>query len=216
VGVDPAEDVDPAESTDAHQHHHHPAGNGPFKGITGYLVGLSFLFGRTKDARLACDLTEVGAGDDVVDIGCGPGVALREARRRGAACTGVDPAPAMLRLGRTVSSRDITYVDGTAEALPLPDGSASVAWSLATAHHWADVDQGLAEARRVLRPDGRLLILEHHSTPGAKGHARHGLTDQQAAAFAAACTAAGFADVRVEEHEGRRGPALAVLAVRPD
>ena len=208
--------MDPAESPDAHQHHHHPAGNGPFQGLSGYLLGLSFLFGRKKDARLACDLTKVGAGDDVVDVGCGPGVALREARRRGAGCTGVDPAPAMLRLGRMVSSGDIVYIDGTAEALPPADGSASVVWSLATAHHWADIAQGLAEARRVLRPDGRLLILEHHTIPGAKGHARHGLTDQQGAAFARACAAAGFGDVRVEEHEGRRGPALAVLAVRPD
>ncbi len=204
--------MDHAESTEAHHHH---VGNGPFQGFTGYLVGLSFLFGRKKEARLACDLTQVAAGDAVLDIGCGPGVALREARRRGAICTGVDPAPPMLRLGRLASRRDITYTRGTAEALPLPDASASVVWSLATAHHWADIEQGLAEARRVLRPDGRLLILEHHSTPGAKGHAWHGLTDEQAGKVAAACRAAGFTDVRVEEHEGRHGPALAVLAVRP-
>ncbi len=202
--------------TPGDEHHHgHYAGQQPFYGFSGFILGLTFLFGRKKEARLACDLTGVGAGDDVVDIGCGPGVALREARRRGATGTGVDPAPPMLRLGRLVSSRDITYVGGTAEALPLQDGSASVAWSLATAHHWDDVEQGLAEIRRVLRPGGRLLVLEHRVTPGAKGHARHGWTDEGAATFAALCGAAGFADARVEQHEGRHGPALAVLAVRP-
>ena len=206
------------EDTDApgDQHHHgHNAGHQPFHGVSGFMLGLTFLFGRSKDAVLAADLTGIGAGDDVVDVGCGPGVAFREARRRGATVTGVDPAPPMLRLGRLVSRRDVTYLEGTAEALPLPDGSASVAWSLATAHHWDDVEQGLAEVRRVLRPDGRLLVLEHRVTPGAKGHARHGWTDEGAAAFAALCGAAGFTDAHVEQHEGRHGPALAVLAVRP-
>ena len=203
-----------SDGQDEH-HHGHYAGDQPFCGFGGFVLGLTFLFGRKKDARLACDLTAVGSGDDVVDIGCGPGVALREARRRGATCTGVDPASPMLRLGRLVSSGAITYVEGTAEALPLSDGSASVAWSLATAHHWADVEQGLAEIRRVLRPEGRLLVLEHRVTPGAKGHARHGWNDEGAAAFAAVCGAAGLTDAHVEQHEGRHGPALAVLAVRP-
>ncbi len=204
---------------DAHRHllvHH--AGHQPFDGLSGYLLGLTFLVGRKKDARLACDLTAVGPGDDVLDIGCGPGMALREARRRGATCTGVDPAAPMLRLGRIVSrlgGPHITYLEGSAEALPLPDGSATVVWSLATAHHWADVERGLAEARRVLRPGGRLLVLERHVTPGATGLASHGFTDDGAARFAAATTAAGFVDARVEQHEGRRGPALAVLATRP-
>jgi SAM-dependent methyltransferase len=204
----------PGEDHDAH-HHGRYAGHQPFYGFSGFILGLTFLFGRKKEARLACDLTGVGAGDDVLDIGCGPGGALREARRRGASCTGVDPAAPMLRLGRLVSSRDISYAEGTAEALPLRDGSASVAWSLATAHHWADVEQGLAEIRRVLRPEGRLLILEHRVIPGATGHPRHGWNDEGAATFAAVCSAAGFSDAHVEQHEGRHGPALALLAVRP-
>lgn len=55
----------------------------------------------------------------------------------------------MLRVARalTRASRSDTatvrYQDGTAEALPLPDGSATVAWSLATVHHWHDLDAGL-------------------------------------------------------------------------
>ena len=205
------------EHTDASDEHHHGhrAGRRPFHGCSGFILGLTFLFGGNEDARLACQLTGVGAGDDVVDIGCGPGVALREARRRGASGTGVDPAPPMLRLGRLVSGRDIAYVEGTAEALPLRDGSASVAWSLATAHHWADAEQGLAEIRRVLRPEGRLLVLEHRVAPGAEGHARRGWTDEDAATFAGLCGAAGFTGGRVEQHEARHGPALAVLAVRP-
>ena len=176
-----------------HEHHHgHYAGHQPFYGFSGFVLGLTFLVGRKKDARLACDLTGVGAGDDVVDIGCGPGVALRQARRRGAGATGVDPAPPMLLLGRLVSSRAITYVAGTAEALPLQDGSASVAWSLATAHHWDDVEQGLAEIRRVLRPGGRLLVLEHRVTPAPRATPGTDGAMRGRATFAALCGTAGF------------------------
>ncbi|HEX6417129.1 MAG TPA: hypothetical protein VFZ77_01485 [Acidimicrobiales bacterium] len=46
------------------------------------------------DADLAISLTGTGPGDDVVDIGCGPGVAVRRAAARGgASVTGVDPRP---------------------------------------------------------------------------------------------------------------------------
>ena len=54
--------------------------------------------GRGAVGRFAADLTVGLAVDQVVDLGCGPGVAAREAARRGARVTGVDPAPVMLRL----------------------------------------------------------------------------------------------------------------------
>ena len=48
----------------------------------------------------------------------------------------------MLRLARRLTRRRdrITLRQGTAEALPLPDGSATVLWSIATVHHWSDLD----------------------------------------------------------------------------
>jgi ubiquinone/menaquinone biosynthesis C-methylase UbiE len=44
------------------------------------------------------------------------------------------------------------HVEGVVEAIPLQDGSASIVWSIATVHHWGDIDGGLREARRVLLP----------------------------------------------------------------
>jgi SAM-dependent methyltransferase len=52
----------------------------------------------------------------------------------------------------------VRYLPGSAEALPLADDSADVVWSLATVHHWRDLDRGLAETRRVLRRPGRLAL----------------------------------------------------------
>ena len=101
-------------------------------------------------ARLAADLASVSRGDHVVDVGCGPGTAAREAARRRHASPGRSghrDAPA----GPGLVTRDraaIDWAEGTAERLPQPDASATVVWSLATVHHWKDVTAGLAEARR--------------------------------------------------------------------
>ena len=184
----------------------HHADHPGFSGVTGAIVGLVLLWMGRANARLACDVTKVSAGDRVVDIGCGPGGAAREAARRGARVTGIDPAPVMLRLARAFTREvGIEWVEGTAESVPLPDGSATVLWSLATVHHWQDVDQGLGEARRLLESGGRLLAVERQTQPGATGLASHGWTQQQAESFAAQCRTSGFTEVTVGQHgPGRR------------
>ena len=106
----------------------------------------------------------------------------------------------------------VRYQEGTAEAQPLPDGSATVAWSLATVHHWHDLDTGLNEARRVLHPSGRFLAIERQVEPGATGHASHGWTDQQAHLFVQRCRTAGFTNISIDRHQPGRRPVLSVLA----
>jgi ubiquinone/menaquinone biosynthesis C-methylase UbiE len=187
-----------------------------FTGATGLLCALVMLvMGRAK-ARLATDVASVSEADHVVDIGCGPGTAVRAAARRGASVTGVDPARVMLRVARALTRdrADITWADGSAENLPLPDGSVTVAWSLATVHHWKDVTASLAEAHRVLAPGGRLLAIERQVRPDATGLASHGWTEQQAESFAAQCRTAGFGDLQIKKHGTGRGAVWAVSGVR--
>jgi ubiquinone/menaquinone biosynthesis C-methylase UbiE len=194
-------------------HHAHHA---PFAGITGLLAALSMTVGRDGDARLAAELSGLAAGDRVVDVGCGPGVAARHAATLGADVTGVDPAAVMRRVARLTTRRsNVRYVDGTAESLPLAEASTDIVWSLATVHHWADVDAGLDEARRVLRAGGRLVAIERHAEPGARGHASHGWTDDQANEFAARCRAHGFGPVRVGHHRDGRRSTISVTATAP-
>jgi ubiquinone/menaquinone biosynthesis C-methylase UbiE len=82
-------------------------------------------FGRKGDAQLAVRLSCMRSGDRVVDVGCGPGVAVRYAAGRGATVTGVDPARVMLRVARlfTRSPREVRYTYGSAEEIPLPENS---------------------------------------------------------------------------------------------
>jgi ubiquinone/menaquinone biosynthesis C-methylase UbiE len=183
-----------------------------FSGFAGLLGALSMSFGRDGDARFAAGLGSVGPNDAVVDIGCGPGVAVRYAAGLGASCVGVDPAAVMLRTARRLTrSSSVQYLEGTAEALPIADASVSVAWSIATVHHWNSIDQGLGEVRRVLRSGGCFIAIERLTHAGATGHASHGWTDEQAQSFADACHEHGFIDVRIEH--GQRNSRQALVAV---
>lgn len=163
--------------------------------------------GRGGIARMVADASRAGAGDHVVDVGCGPGTAAREAARRGATVTGIDPSAISLALARRLTRRALTgveYRSGTAESIPLPDGAATVAWSISSAHHWSDRGAAIVELYRVLAPGGRLVVAEHRVADGARGLAAHGLAAERAEEFAAQLRGAGFADVAVAERGGRR------------
>jgi ubiquinone/menaquinone biosynthesis C-methylase UbiE len=184
--------------------HHGPA-------HTGYrlLTAISMTVGRGPAARTVAALAGLCPQDKVVDIGCGPGTAARTAARRCAAVTAVDPAPEMLRLGRWVTAArritNVTFCQGGAEALPLPDASVTVAWALSSVHHWPDRAAGLAETARVLAPAGRILLAERLVKPGARGHSAYGLSREQASNLAADLAAAGFTGVSCDTSQiGRR------------
>ncbi|MBV5244628.1 MULTISPECIES: class I SAM-dependent methyltransferase [Mycolicibacterium] len=193
-------------------HGDHPG----FSGLTGQLCAVAFLLTGRETGRLAADLTAVSATDHVLDIGCGPGNACRIAAARGARVTGVDPSAAMLRVARIVTrGASVTWVKGGAEALPVPDAAATVAWALATVHHWPDVDAGLAEIHRALGPGARFLAVERQAEPFATGISSHGWTGAQAETFAAMCESAGLTAVRVGSGRAGKRRVWTVHATRP-
>jgi SAM-dependent methyltransferase len=97
-------------------------------------------------------LEPVGAGARVLDVGAGTGKLTRVLVAAGHRVTAVDPDPGMLaELRRAVPG--MTALDGTGEALPVPDGTAD-AVVVAQAWHWMDHAAAAAEFARALRPGG--------------------------------------------------------------
>lgn len=100
----------------------------------------------------------------VLDVGCGTGnlLPLLEAPGyRMQEYVGVDLSPEMLRVARSKPSHvPAGWITADAARLPLPDSSFDIAVSASALHYWDDVDAALAEIRRVLRPDGHLLLLD--------------------------------------------------------
>ncbi len=199
----------PTEHLPIPNHHADHAG---FRGLSGLAAAVSFLGGRDSDAHLAARLVGLAPADRVVDIGCGPGVAARHAASIGAKVIGVDPAAVMLRVARWRRTKGVTWRIGAAEDLPVDDRWATVAWSLATVHHWKNIEAGLDEVARILAPGGRFTVLERRISQDATGHASHGWTDAQADSFAARCVAHGLVDVTTSSDNTTRGSILTVTA----
>ena len=104
-------------------------------------------------------LLEHGGVDvvDVVDVGAGTGKLTRALLGEGRRVTAIDPDPEMLAVLATALP-EVTTGLGTAESLPLADGSADLV-TLGQAWHWVDPVAASAEIGRVLRPAGALALL---------------------------------------------------------
>ncbi len=96
----------------------------------------------------------LGPGTHVLDVGAGTGKLARLLLPTGAHVTGIEPVPDM-RAAFMRALPGTPILDGTAEALPVPDASVD-AVVVGTAFHWFDGVEALREARRVLRPGGAL------------------------------------------------------------
>jgi SAM-dependent methyltransferase len=96
-----------------------------------------------------------GAGP-VLDLGCGRGYWMEHLGRRGVPAVGVEHDPERARL----AGRFGPVVAGDGARLPLAGASVGLVWCLHVLHHLPDPAGVLAEARRVLRPGGALILAE--------------------------------------------------------
>ncbi|GAB2889031.1 class I SAM-dependent methyltransferase [Streptomyces mayteni] len=103
------------------------------------------------------------AGRRILDAGCGAGVLSAALRDRGAVVTGIDGSAGMLALARRRlgDDADLRVVD-LSDPLPFADGAFDDVVASLVLHYLEDWGPTLAEMRRVLRPDGRLIASVHH------------------------------------------------------
>jgi SAM-dependent methyltransferase len=101
------------------------------------------------------------SGLDIVDVGCGEGHLTRALAALGARVTGCDPFISETSWSAH-GSGSYRSVKAGADALPMPDAAADLVLFVFSLHHVpaAKLDAALSEARRVLRPSGRLYVAE--------------------------------------------------------
>ena len=157
--------------------------------------------GRSAQVRKRlANVTQVRVGDAMLDVGCGTGdLALQLAQRVGArgSVTGIDPSPEMIARAQQKAQRRQIAVDfrqEPAEALSFPDNTFDGVVSSLVFHHLPDElkHQAVQNIARVLKPGGRLTIIDFMNTAGQMGG--HGGVAAGAPTFMYLLQQMGFVD----------------------
>jgi SAM-dependent methyltransferase len=177
------------------------------------------VFYRSRDVirrrALVADALAAQPGDDVLDVGCGPGFYLEDLLEvvGDGSVTGVDASAAMLAVAKRKVGDRARLLEGTATKLPVEAQSFDRVFSVQVLEYVEDVSAALAELRRVLRPGGHLVLWDvdwstvswHSSDPARMARMleawdRHLADPLLPRTLAARLRDAGFTDVGREAH----------------
>jgi SAM-dependent methyltransferase len=171
------------------------------RGFVGWLVGWEMALRSSNRQRnvWAVGLLGVEPTDHVLEIGFGPGIAIRELSRRatqGLVC-GVDHSAVMVRQATrrnaaAVRARRVDLRLGAAEQLPTFTEPFDKVLAVNNMGMWHAPDEGLQALHRRMRPGGRIAIVSQPRCPGATAET----TVAAGRAIAARLTAAGFTRIR--------------------
>jgi ArsR family transcriptional regulator len=154
---------------------------------------------------------------DVADIACGEGYLSVESAQWARRVVGIDRSADVLKRAKALAERrgvkNITWKRGDMEKLPLDSSSVDVALLSQALHHAADPRHAVAEAVRVLRPGGRVLVLDlrEHDEEWVRdrvGDRWLGFSDDQLQQF---LTGAGLTNVQVKVGSRLPGDPFTVL-----
>jgi ubiquinone/menaquinone biosynthesis C-methylase UbiE/DNA-binding transcriptional ArsR family regulator len=165
--------------------------------------GEQILPGRTWEGLVRA-LLRLAPRARYVDIGVGDGLLTLMLAEVAETVTAVDISPQMLdqlhKRAERKGIKNLVTVEGELEALPLPDASFDVAVLSQALHHAARPELALAEARRVLVPGGRLLVIDllAHTEDWVREKLQHHHLGFSERKLASLCAQAGFSDVSVQ------------------
>lgn len=124
-------------------------------------VGVGYNTTRRADPYLAGRLHSLLSpipGGLYADIGCGTGNYLSALSAMGMRFYGIEPSEVMLAEAKT-QNNTTTFIQAKAEHIPLGDQLFDGAMATFTLHHWTDMQQGLTEVNRILKPRAPLVML---------------------------------------------------------
>ena len=133
------------------------------------------LGGEKRLRRRFLALADLKPGEQVLDVGCGTGTSALMAEKfvqPGGAVVGIDATPEMIEVAQKKAAKQkapVRFEVGLIEAIPADDGTFDVAMNSLVMHHLPleEQAQGVVEMLRVLKPGGRLLIVDY--IPGSGG-----------------------------------------------
>jgi ArsR family transcriptional regulator len=166
-------------------------------------------------------LSLIDAPLTVADLGCGTGQISEALAPYATRVVAVDGSPEMLQAARLRLDRyaNVEVREGALEALPIESGTLDVAIASLVLHHQPDPARVLAEAARVLKPNGRVLVVDmlpHERTEYQQqmGHVWLGFSEE---AMRRHLTAAGFTQIKFQGlpiDPAANGPAVFVVTGR--
>ncbi|MFE1594913.1 class I SAM-dependent methyltransferase [Nocardia sp. NPDC058705] len=125
-------------------------------------------------SRRAVELLDVQPTDRVIELGCGPGVAIAALAARAAQgfVVGVDHSAVMVEHARrrnkaAVKTHRVRLVQGPVETLSIDGGPFDAAIAINTIGMWPDPPARLRDIARLLRPGGRIALVGQPRRPGA-------------------------------------------------
>ncbi|WP_345607045.1 class I SAM-dependent methyltransferase [Pseudonocardia adelaidensis] len=172
-------------------------------GAVGHVAG--WVMGRRSSNvarnRWAVELLDVRPTDRVIELGCGPGVAIAALATRATrgSVVGVDHSQVMIRQARrrnraAVRAGRVRLVHAPVERLSVGDEPFDAALAVNTVGMWPDPPTRLREIARLLRPGGRIAVVSQPRCPGATA----ATSAAAAAELARLLTEAGFGHLRTE------------------
>jgi len=154
---------------------------------------------------------------EVIDLGCGDGAITSEISRFASRVVGIDSNPRALVAARKRAEREhlegIEFQEGRIESLPYEEESFDLAIFSQSLHHVAEADACIKEAVRVLRPGGRLIVVDlapHNEAwvVPKLGHVHLGFAPATLESYFGA---AGLTSVQLEQVHQRRGEVFRVV-----
>lgn len=123
------------------------------------LQELIYTIGAAKRVQVMSEYVDIRSEDVILDIGGNTGKVTEAYSNNCKEVIVLEPKRNVVEYGKS-RRPNIKFVEGEAENIPLPDAYFDKIVASASFHHFSDHDKALEEMKRVLKPDGKIIILE--------------------------------------------------------
>src|SRR5918911_4055473 len=132
------------------------------------LQEFTYTIGASKRIKVMSEYIDIRPNEILLDIGGNTGKVTEAYSNSCGEIVVLEPKRSIVEYGRS-RRPNIKFIEGEAENIPLPDEYFDKVVASASFHHFSDQDKALEEMKRVLKPDGKIIILEiDPNTPRGK------------------------------------------------